>query len=43
MNYQFQLAPWIFVKPDVQYVINPAGISDVDDALVIGFAIGMTI
>ena len=43
LNYQFQLAPWIMVKPDLQYVINPEGRSDIDDALVIGFAFGFTL
>lgn len=43
LNYQFQLAPWVFIKPDVQYVIRPGGRSDIDDALVIGLALGLNI
>ena len=23
LTYRFQVAPWLFVQPDVQYVINP--------------------
>ena len=42
LNYQYQLAPWAFVKPDVQYIINPDGRDDIDNALVLGFAVGMT-
>ncbi|GJM15977.1 MAG: hypothetical protein DHS20C13_13040 [Thermodesulfobacteriota bacterium] len=40
LNYRIQVAPWLFVQPDVQAVINPDGRSDIDDALVIGFGIG---
>jgi len=32
--YKIQLTPWCFVKPDIQYVWNPGGASDVDNALV---------
>ncbi len=42
LNYRAQLRPALFVEPDIQYVINPDGKSTVDDALVIGFAIGAT-
>lgn len=42
LNYRAQIVPAVFVQPDVQYVINPNGKSSVDDALVIGFAIGAT-
>ncbi len=40
LNYRIQVAPWLFVQPDVQVIINPDGRSDIDDALVIGFGIG---
>ncbi len=40
LNYRIQVAPWLFVQPDVQVVINPDGRSDIDDALVIGFGVG---
>lgn len=32
--YKIQLTPWLFVKPDIQYVCNPGGASDVDNAVV---------
>jgi porin len=41
LNYRAQIAPWIFVQPDVQYIIDPDGRSDIDDALVLGFAAGI--
>ncbi|MGH7041658.1 MAG: carbohydrate porin [Acetobacteraceae bacterium] len=32
-TYQFQVAPWWQVQPDIQYVINPGGgIPDPNDA-----------
>lgn len=40
LNYRIQVAPWLFVQPDVQIVINPDGRSEIDDALVIGFGVG---
>jgi carbohydrate-selective porin OprB len=27
---------WLAVQPDIQYVINPNGSDDIDDALVLG-------
>lgn len=40
LNYRIQIAPWLFVQPDVQVVVNPDGRKDIDDALVLGFAVG---
>ncbi|MFZ4574447.1 MAG: carbohydrate porin [Phycisphaerales bacterium] len=31
--YKVQLTPWFGVTPDIQYVINPGGTSDVDNAV----------
>jgi porin len=41
LNYRVQIAPWVFVQPDLQYIIDPDGRSDVDNALVLGFALGV--
>jgi hypothetical protein len=41
LNYRVQIAPWAFVQPDLQYIIDPGGRSDIDDALVLGFAVGV--
>ncbi len=43
LNYRIQIAPWIFFEPDVQVIINPDGRSNIDDALVIGFALGVVL
>ncbi|MDX2114037.1 MAG: carbohydrate porin [Planctomycetota bacterium] len=32
--YKVQVTPWLSVKPDLQYVIDPSGNQDIDDALV---------
>jgi porin len=40
-NHRFQLAPWLYVTPDFQYVIQPDGRSDIDNAAVLGGEIGI--
>lgn len=35
-TYQAELTPWLVVQPDLQYIINPGGTSDLNNALVIG-------
>jgi len=35
-TYQVELAPWMTLQPDIQYIINPGGQSSIDNALVIG-------
>ncbi|MDP8262142.1 MAG: carbohydrate porin [Candidatus Ancaeobacter aquaticus] len=37
VNHRFQLGPWFYITPDVQYIINPNGQTDIKDALVLGF------
>lgn len=41
LNYQFQVTPYFYLRPDIQYVINPQGYDDVDNAFVIGFEAGV--
>jgi porin len=41
VNHRVQLAPWLYVTPDFQYVIRPDGRSDVDDAAVLGGEVGI--
>ncbi|MDP2913352.1 MAG: carbohydrate porin [Candidatus Omnitrophota bacterium] len=36
-NHRFQLGPWFYITPDIQYIINPNGQSNINDALVLGF------
>jgi len=35
-TYRVELTPWLAVQPDAQYVINPGGLSDLEDAFVLG-------
>ena len=43
LNYRISLADWLWLQPDVQGVIQPKGRSDVADALVAGFAVGVVL
>ena len=36
LTYQAEITPWLIVQPDLQYIINPGGATDVNNALVIG-------
>ena len=38
-SYNIHVAKWLAVQPDLQYVINPNGTDDIDDALVLGVRI----
>ena len=38
-SYNIHVARWLAVQPDLQYVINPNGTDDIDDALVLGVRI----
>lgn len=35
-TYQAQITPWLVIQPDVQYIINPGGTQDLNNAFVIG-------
>ena len=41
VNHRLQLAQWLYVTPDFQYIIRPNGQSDIDDAAVFGGEIGI--
>jgi porin len=41
VNHRFQLAPWLYVTPDFQYVLRPNGSDDEPDAAVVGGEIGI--
>jgi porin len=43
VNYRAQLTPWLFIQPDAQVILRPSGDSDIDDAFVIGLALGFTL
>jgi porin len=40
--HRFQLTPWSYFQPDIQYVIDPGGTGDIPDVLVIGAQMGFT-
>jgi len=42
LNYQVQLSPYLYVRPNVQYVLKPNGLNTIDNALVVGAAVGIT-
>ena len=33
---------WMYMQPDLQYIIQPGGTGNIDDALVLGFQFGLT-
>jgi len=35
LNHRFQVGPWLYITPDVQFVINPNGRRDIRNALVL--------
>ena len=39
LSYNIKIAKWLQVQPDLQYVINPSGLDEIDNAFVIGFRI----
>jgi porin len=40
--HRFQLTPWSYFQPDIQYVIDPGGTGDIPDAVVVGAQMGFT-
>ncbi|MFO1113501.1 MAG: carbohydrate porin, partial [Rhodospirillales bacterium] len=42
VNYQVQFTQYFYVRPDIQYVIDPSGYDNIDNALVLGFEAGVT-
>ncbi|HET7569199.1 MAG TPA: carbohydrate porin [Gammaproteobacteria bacterium] len=43
LTYQTHLTDRLYLQPDVQYIISPGGVSDVDDALVVGLRISYSL
>jgi porin len=43
VGHRFQITPSIYAQPSIQYVVNPGGTGDIDDALVIGVQAGVTL
>jgi len=43
INHRFQVGPWFYITPDIQYVINPNGENSIRDALVLGLEISVSL
>ena len=41
-TYIIQMARWLTVQPDVQYIIKPGGTGTIPNALVVGFQVSVT-
>lgn len=42
LNYQVQVTPFFYVRPNIQYVIQPNGQTNIENALVLGAEVGLT-
>ena len=42
LNHQVQLTPWFYLRPNIQYVIKPNGLDEIENALVLGVEAGIT-
>lgn len=40
-SYKVQITPWMFLQPDAQYIVNPKGGHNIDNAFVIGTRFGL--
>ena len=43
LNYRFTITPWFWIEPDVQGILQPSGSRGVEDAIVVGFALGFVL
>lgn len=41
-THRINITKWMYIQPDLQYIIQPGGTGNIDDALVIGFQFGLT-
>jgi porin len=41
-THKIMITKWMFMQPDLQYIISPGGTGNIDDALVLGFRFGLT-
>lgn len=39
IHYDFRLTPWLMVRPNIQYLANPGGVYEVDNATVVGLTV----
>ncbi len=43
INYRIQVNPWLFIQPDIQYIMNPRGFHTIKNAWVVGEQMGINI
>ncbi|MGB2693340.1 MAG: carbohydrate porin, partial [Thermodesulfobacteriota bacterium] len=43
ITYIIQATPWLEIQPDIQWVINPGGSSDIPNAFVLGVQLAVDI
>jgi porin len=41
-THKIMITKWMYMQPDLQYIIQPGGTGNIDDALVLGFQFGLT-
>ena len=39
VHYDFKLTPWLMLRPNIQYLANPGGVYEVDNATVVGLTV----
>ncbi|MBA1204401.1 porin [Pseudomonas capeferrum] len=39
IHYDFKLTPWLMIRPNIQYLANPGGVYEVDNATVVGLTV----
>lgn len=39
IHYDLRLTPWLLLRPNVQYLANPGGVNEVDNATVVGLTV----
>ena len=42
LTHRIMITKWMYMQPDMQYIIQPGGTGNIDDALVLGFQFGLT-
>ena len=41
-TYQAQITKWLTIQPNMQFIFNPGGTQDLDNALVVGGRLSIT-
>ena len=41
-THRVMITKWMYMQPDMQYIVQPGGTGNIDDAFVVGFQLGLT-